>query len=300
MPDQLIFISHANEDSEVADRIVAYLEQNGLPCWISSRDIPPRAIYAEAITSGMQASMACVVIVSEAANASAAIKRELELASHSGKPFIPIRIDGVEPGPGLDYYLRNTQWIEYHSERERGLDRIIKSLKSPPAAARAAPSAPPRAPSRGNALPLILGAGALALALGAGAYFYWQSQNQVADTPITSDEVAPPQTVNTDGVWDINVLCASGSKLQEPSVTFTDGAYTRIFNSDAASGETQLFIESSDARTIRVHGRVAFSGGDTYPVDATGTTDENGIAFTGSGQYGLNADCPFTAVRSAP
>ena len=49
-----IFISHASEDAAVADKIVAYLEARGVPCWIASRDIPPRAIYADAIVEGMQ------------------------------------------------------------------------------------------------------------------------------------------------------------------------------------------------------------------------------------------------------
>ena len=48
-----LFISHAHDDADAAARIVAYLESHGMPCWISSRDIPPRAIYADAITEAM-------------------------------------------------------------------------------------------------------------------------------------------------------------------------------------------------------------------------------------------------------
>lgn len=125
MGDQRLFISHASEDEAVVNRIVAYLEANGVACWISSRDIPPRSIYAEAITDGMERCSACAVVVSEAANASDAVKRELELASHYKKPFVPIRIDATEPGRGLAYYLRNTQWIDYRREGERALDRIV-------------------------------------------------------------------------------------------------------------------------------------------------------------------------------
>src|SRR5215207_9796619 len=120
-----LFISHANEDVATADRIIAYLELHGVSCWISSRDIPPRAIYADAITEAMHTCSACAVLISHAANQSKAIKRELELASHYDKPFIPIRIDGTEPAAGLDYYLRNTQWIDHRRDGDRVLDRII-------------------------------------------------------------------------------------------------------------------------------------------------------------------------------
>ncbi|OQW55823.1 MAG: hypothetical protein A4S17_05820 [Proteobacteria bacterium HN_bin10] len=89
MTDRL-FISHASEDEAVANKIVAYLEARGVACWISSRDIPPRAIYADAIVEGMQSCTACAVLVSAASNASKAVKREVELASHEDKAFIPI------------------------------------------------------------------------------------------------------------------------------------------------------------------------------------------------------------------
>ncbi len=67
MSVQRLFISHASEDEAVEARVVAYLETHGVPCWISSRDIPPRAIYADAITESMQVCGACAVIVSKAA-----------------------------------------------------------------------------------------------------------------------------------------------------------------------------------------------------------------------------------------
>lgn len=300
MSEQRLFISHASEDAAVVGRIVEYLEQRGIPCWVSGRDIPPRAIYAEAITSGMQACTACAVIISEAANASAGVKRELELASHSGKPFIPIRVDGVEPGPGLDYYLRNTQWIEFHSERERALDRIVAHMKGAPPAA-----APPRrapAPKRGNPLPIVLGALALVLAIGAGVYFYNQYQQQTDYAaveelaPVEEAEPVAPETVDVDGLWNISVLCANGAAMREPNVSFSEGQYARTF-SGAAEGETQLFIESTDANSIHVTGQVAFTGGAVYPLNASATSDENGVEFSGVADYGANAGCPFTASR---
>ncbi len=124
-----LFISYSSEDEATVERIVAYLEAQGVPCWIASRDIPPRSIYAEAITQGVQDGDACAVIVSKAANSSKAVKRELELASHYDKPFIPIRIDNVEPAAGLDYYLRNTQWMDFRRHGDGALNRIVAHMK---------------------------------------------------------------------------------------------------------------------------------------------------------------------------
>lgn len=169
MTGQRIFISHASENADIAERIVAYLESRDTPCWISSRDISPKEIYAEAIAQAMRDAQSCIVIVSAASNGSAAVKRELELASRYNKPFIPIRIDATEPGPGLDYYLNNTQWVDYGRDRERALDRIISAYAARTGAAPPAPAANARAPKSGN--PLLIPIIAAALVIGGVGWF---------------------------------------------------------------------------------------------------------------------------------
>lgn len=147
MADRALFISHASEDVAVVRRIVEHLERAGVSCWIAERDIPPRAIYAEAIAEAMRTAHACAVVVSSASNASVAVKRELELASRYGRPFVPIRIDKSEPAPGVDYYLNNVQWVEYGRDGEAALDRIAEHMR-PRDGASPAPVAQTQAPPR--------------------------------------------------------------------------------------------------------------------------------------------------------
>ncbi len=302
MADQRLFISHANEDSAVVNLIVQYLEAHGVPCWIAARDIPPQAIYAEAITSAIQSASACAVIVSNASNASAAIKRELELASHHGRPFIPIRIDGAEPGPGFDYYLRNTQWIDYQREQDRGLDRIVAHLKGADVsggANRAPPPPQPRA-SRGNLMPAVLIAAALIIS--GGAAWYLLRPTSTPETAATANAApastaTPVQAVDVNGAWNLNMTCANGASLVEPDAVFQDARYQRQFVSASAAGETRLRMTSSDVQSIHLIGEIAFAGGNVMPVDAQATTSDNGATFTGFGLYGVNQNCPFIATR---
>ncbi len=192
-----LFISHANEDGATVERIVGYLEARGVPCWIASRDIPPRAIYAEAITEGMRDSNACGVIVSASANASSAIKRELELASHYNKPFIPIRIDDTEPGPGLDYYLRNTQWMNFARDGDRALDRIATHMadgQAPPAAAppvAVMPATPPPVPPKSNNALFAIAAIAFAALIGVGGFLWLNQQGAPTETAEAPAATAP-------------------------------------------------------------------------------------------------------------
>jgi hypothetical protein len=268
---QRLFISHASEDAATVESIVTNLEAHGVPCWIASRDIPPRSIYAEEITKGIEESEACAVIVSEAANRSGAIKRELELASHHNKAFIPIRIDNSEPGRGLDYYLRNTQWIDYRRERERGLDRIVAHLRGEGGGASAPPiaSAPIAAPSvpdaPTNMTPwMLLPIAAVGIILAWVAMPRNDALNESTDiaasavetaTPATEEEVAAIHEVAQSLVGRYRDANRNGSCEGGPTVAL-DGVLL-VFNVPGVGTQRHHMIEaragsSDQSMTTRV------------------------------------------------
>lgn len=208
MSAERLFISHASEDAETVNAIVAYLEARGIACWIASRDIPPRSIYAEAITEGIETCSACAVVVSAASNASDAVKRELELASHYKKPFIPIRIDATEPGRGLAYYLRNAQWIDYRREGERALNRIAGRDTGASVASPIGQQTPARSGSQAVGAPVqppsrMLTILTFVLVFGLGLWGVWSVLRSASPDPskvpptefaVSEDPPPPPET----------------------------------------------------------------------------------------------------------
>lgn len=270
MSDGRLFISHANEDEAVVSRIVSFLEAHGAPCWISSRDIAPRAIYADAITEAMQAASACVVIMSAASSGSKAVKRELELASHYDKPFIPIRIDATEPAAGLDYYLRNTQWVDYGGDGERALDRIV---------AEAAPSTnatPPASPAQSQSQSLsggewrtlaIIGV-VLAVFAGIGVYLLQRGQTMQAETR-GFDLSLLAGSYNWEGVTCENgpqvsidnnqlVFAMTGQPTYRHDVVGGDGVSsfeTRVAEPEDHRGETYTLSLGSSGLSVATNGR---------------------------------------------
>jgi uncharacterized RDD family membrane protein YckC len=111
MPHDVI-VSYATIDKPIADAVCAKLEERGIRCWISPRDILPGADYAASIVSAIDSAKLMVLILSSNANASKHVMREAERAVHDGFPIIPFRIEDVEPNPSLQYYISAQHWLD--------------------------------------------------------------------------------------------------------------------------------------------------------------------------------------------
>jgi formylglycine-generating enzyme required for sulfatase activity len=107
-----VFVSFASNDVAVARRVVASLEQSGLRCWFSDRDIEPAHSYPAAITDAVKASGALLLLLTDASNQSPHVIREVELAFTGRRPILPVRIGGAAPSPDLQYFLSRSQWLD--------------------------------------------------------------------------------------------------------------------------------------------------------------------------------------------
>jgi TIR domain len=106
------FISHASEDAAIAATITDYLEKNGVSCWIAPRDLTPGRDYSSEIVDGIESSAVFVLVLSENANESIFVKREVERAVSKGKPVFPIRVREVMPSRSLELFISSAHWID--------------------------------------------------------------------------------------------------------------------------------------------------------------------------------------------
>ena len=124
-----VFVSFASEDVELARRAVDSLERSGFRCWFSERDIEPAASYPASITDAVAHSGALLLILTESANTSPHVVREIELAFNARRPILPIRMSGVLPSSDLDYFLSKTQWLDAGSTLDDAeLERVERRL----------------------------------------------------------------------------------------------------------------------------------------------------------------------------
>ncbi len=140
-----VFISHSSEDREVAEQVCDMIEKRGLKCWIAPRNIVPGREYASEIIDAINGCGALVLVLTENANNSKFVAKEVERAVDRGKPVIPLRVREVKPGKSLELFISSSHWIDaFTSPMDAKMDQLESALRPlcemPPAPAR--PAAP--------------------------------------------------------------------------------------------------------------------------------------------------------------
>lgn len=121
----MIFLSHSSTDAATAMEICRLLEQNKIECFIAPRDIRSGREYAEEIVNGIDRSSAMVLLISEAANKSPHVLREVERAVSKCIPILVYKLESVELSKSLEYFLMTHQWI---NKEDRGdYSEILKA-----------------------------------------------------------------------------------------------------------------------------------------------------------------------------
>ena len=124
-----IFISHSSDDGEIAKQLCTGLEGRGADVWIAPRDIGAGAEWDEAIIEAIQASDEVLVLISDSANGSQQVKREISLAEGYDTTIIPVLIDGTEPADRLKYFIQTKQWLEIGTQLDdEAIDRIVGAV----------------------------------------------------------------------------------------------------------------------------------------------------------------------------
>ncbi len=106
------FISFSSHDEKRARAICEEMERRLVKCWISSRDVRPGRNYQSEIIEAIRNASHMVLILSDNANRSGEVARELSLASKNKVPICPVRIKDVLPTGALEFMLATSQWVD--------------------------------------------------------------------------------------------------------------------------------------------------------------------------------------------
>ena len=130
----MFFVSHSSRDADVAMRIVAFLEQNQIPCWVAPRDITPGSSYPAQIVDAIRNCDGCILVSSETINNSPHINSEVARAFDMNKKIYPFLIEKMKFSDDYIYYIGQIQWIDAYSDFEAGLTSLKDIILQTPSA----------------------------------------------------------------------------------------------------------------------------------------------------------------------
>jgi formylglycine-generating enzyme required for sulfatase activity len=220
-----VFISFASADADLAHRAVATLERAGIRCWIADRDIRMAASYPAAITAAIKGSGALLLLLTEHANGSPHVQREVELAFTSRRPILPVRIAGVMPSSDLQYFLSASQWLDagtaFDDEDLTKIEPVLKDLlQGRRFSGEITAGWPPW-------MRPVVGA-ALVVVAAAGAWLWFNHRPRATELPAgqpgrAAVESPPPENVPTVAINPTPAPAAAGTNRPASKVNPRDG-----------------------------------------------------------------------------
>ncbi len=130
-----VFICHASKDADVANALVQQLEAKGASCWIAPRDVEAGAVWAASIEEAIEGSSVLLMLVSDEANASKHVLREVERGVSNGCRLAAVRLEDVQLSSAFEYFLGAVHWIdmldhETPAAHERVARQIVQAMRS--------------------------------------------------------------------------------------------------------------------------------------------------------------------------
>ena len=127
----LVFLSYAREDTQIASRIAAGLKSAGLDVWIDTERLLPGQRWDSEITKAIRASAFFIAVLSnnsvrKRGYVQKEVRRAIEVLEElpeSSIFLIPARIDDCEPDHPT---LRELQWVDLHRSWDDGIAKIIQ------------------------------------------------------------------------------------------------------------------------------------------------------------------------------
>lgn len=129
MEQRVVFISYKSDEFEEADWVRKELEQEGISCWMAPMCISGGSNYAAEIPKAIRECQIFVLILSQRAQESIWIPRELDQAINAGKKIMPFVIDEVVLDDVFGFYLANVQQYFAVYDKKQVIRRLILDIK---------------------------------------------------------------------------------------------------------------------------------------------------------------------------
>jgi len=121
-----VFISYSFDDQKIVEELSAYLEQNGIRCFVPYKDIPQGKDWASAIEN----CKIMVYIHSETANESEMINNEIALYSKYKRPILPFKISDIKYEGAKTFHLETINWINAFPNPRKYFGKLLLNIQN--------------------------------------------------------------------------------------------------------------------------------------------------------------------------
>lgn len=125
-----VFISYKSEDWESANFVKSVLETNGITCWIAPNNIPGGSSYAAEIPKAIRECKVFVLILTQKAQLSKWVPRELDQAVNENKVIMPFMTENCILKDEFNFYLSNVQRYAAYENKSRALKKMTEEIKA--------------------------------------------------------------------------------------------------------------------------------------------------------------------------
>lgn len=131
MSDKYIFISYSSKDNEYVNLVTDALKASGISYWKAPDMISAGSNYAKEIPKAIADCSVFLLMLSQTAQESMWVEKEIDKAICSRKTILPIRIDNGELNDLFKFYLNNVQMYqaEIVDGRVKDLQQIITRIQ---------------------------------------------------------------------------------------------------------------------------------------------------------------------------
>lgn len=126
------FISYSSKNESFANSINKLFKQNGINTWMAPNDIPIGSKYAEIITPALRECSCLVLLLSNDAQASTWVPKEVERAINYKKSIFPIQLEDVTLNAEFELYISTSQIVAFNKidEDSAQVRKILETIRT--------------------------------------------------------------------------------------------------------------------------------------------------------------------------
>lgn len=125
-----VFISYSAKEMSTAVSVRGILEKNGISCWMAPENIPGGSNYTKEIPVAIRNCQVFVLILSENAQKSQWVLKELDTAVNCGKVILPFMLEDFQLNDEFNFLLTGAQRYDAYQKKAEAMANLIKRIQA--------------------------------------------------------------------------------------------------------------------------------------------------------------------------